>query len=185
MAIGVLLNWAFYSIASYFHLPVWMDITGTAFAALVLEPSAGLLVGLINNFYLALFVFDQTTLIYYAVSAAVALIVGLVMRKDGKIRWQRILPAVLLVIAASAIISTVVTVWRDGGVPTAEWEIYFYSLAKQYAGVPQVIACFIGIFIMKIFDTAAVALIVALLYALLPKKLKYPPWKKPLQNQNA
>lgn len=185
MAAGVVLNWALYSLASYFHLPVWMDITGTALAALVLEPAAGLLVGLVNNFYLALFIFDQTTLIYYAVSAAVALVVGTVMRKNGKIRWQRIFPTILLVIAASAILSTIVTVWRDGGIPTAEWEIYFYNLAKQYAGAPQALACFIGIFIMKIFDTAAVAVIVALLYAALPQKLKHPPKQQQLQNQNA
>lgn len=182
MASGVVLNWALYSLASYFHLPVWMDITGTVFAALVLEPAAGLLVGLVNNFYLALFIFDQTTLIYYAVSAAAALIVGTVMRKNGKIRWQRILPTVLLVIAVSAILSAAVTVWRDGGIPTADWEIHFYNLAIEYLGAPQVLACFIGIFVMKIFDTAAVALIVALLYALLPPKIKYPPKRAQLQN---
>lgn len=173
MALSVVLNLALYSLASYFNLPVWMDITGTAFAALVLEPAAGLLVGLANNFYLALFIFDQTTLIYYVVSAAAALIVGVLMKKEGKIRWQRVFPTILLVIAASAVLSTAVTVWRDGGIPTADWEIHFYNVAVQYLHAPRIPACFFGILIMKIFDTLAVAAIVTVLYAILPKNLKY------------
>lgn len=173
MAFSVVLNLALYSLASYYNLPVWMDITGTAFAALVLEPAAGLLVGLANNFYLALFIFDQTTLIYYVVSAAAALIVGVLMKKEGKIRWQRVFPTILLVIAASAVLSTAVTVWRDGGIPTADWEIHFYNAAVQYLHAPRIPACFFGILIMKIFDTLAVAAIVTVLYAILPKKLKY------------
>lgn len=173
MAFSAVLNIALYSLASYYNLPVWMDITGTAFAALVLEPATGLLVGLANNFYLALFIFDQTTLIYYVVSAAAALIVGILMKKRGKIRRQRIFPTLLLVIAASAVLSTAVTVWRDGGIPTADWEIHFYNIAVQYLYAPRIAACFFGIFIMKIFDTMAVATIVAILYAVMPKKLKY------------
>lgn len=173
MALGVVLNIALYNLASYFSLLVWMDITGTVLAALVLEPAAGLLVGLANNFYLALFVFDRTTLIYYVVSAAAALIAGLLLKKEGKIRWRRILPTVVLVIAVSAVLSTAVTVWRDGGIPTAEWEIHFYNWAIQYLHAPRIPACFFGIFVMKIFDTLAVAVIVAFLYGVLPKKLKY------------
>lgn len=174
MALSVVLNIALYSLASHFGLPVWMDITGTVFAAIVLEPAAGLLVGLANNFYLALFVFDRTTLIYYVVSAAAALIAGVLLKKSGKLRWQRIFPTIVLVIVASAILSTAVTVWRDGGIPTAQWEIHFYNWAIQSLHAPRIPACFFGIFVMKIFDTLAVAVIVAFLYAVLPKKLKYP-----------
>ena len=77
MAIGVALNIILHQTAAHLQLPMWLDMTGTALAALMLEPAAGLLVGLANNFRIAVFDYTASSLFYYAVSAAVALIVGL------------------------------------------------------------------------------------------------------------
>lgn len=38
MSISVLFNISFYLIAHFGHLPLWMDLQGTAFAAMALEP---------------------------------------------------------------------------------------------------------------------------------------------------
>ncbi|MEG0168242.1 MAG: hypothetical protein RR709_10310, partial [Ruthenibacterium sp.] len=92
MLLGVVCNTVFYELALAMHWPVWLDSTGTALAALTLEPTAGLLVGLVNNFLLAILQEDASTLFYYAVSADVALLVGIYMRKDGKILVKRIVP---------------------------------------------------------------------------------------------
>ncbi|MEG2597689.1 MAG: hypothetical protein RR977_04600 [Oscillospiraceae bacterium] len=171
MIASVLINQLFYTIASVLNLPVWLDMTGTALAALVLEPTAGLIVGLVNNFYLSVFVYDSSTLFYYAVSAATALIVGIRMRKDGKIVWKRAFSTAGLVMVVTAVLSTLLTIWRDGGVPTNYWEIYFHDWAFSL-GVPQLLCCFIGTFIIKVFDVLATGTLVTLFYFLLPKKLK-------------
>jgi energy-coupling factor transport system substrate-specific component len=106
MAICVAMNFIFNFLAVTFNWPLWLDVTGTAAAALILEPSAGLIVGLINNFYLAIFEFNASSLIYYAVSAAVALIVGINIRQKNKTVLHRIITTILLVITVSAVLST-------------------------------------------------------------------------------
>ncbi|MEG1427124.1 MAG: hypothetical protein RSC76_05500 [Oscillospiraceae bacterium] len=172
MVIGVLLNELFSTLCTAFSLPLWMDTVGTAFVAMTLEPAAGLIVGLVNNFYLALFVYkDNSTLIYYAVSAAVALFFGLLMRKDGKIVLKRIFLTIGAVALTSAILSTAITVWRDGGIPTSVWEIRFFTDAI-HKGVPKIFACLYGVFLVKIFDSIVVGGATVLLYLLVPKKIR-------------
>lgn len=66
MALGVIMNEGLYGIARAIHAPFWLDTSGTAAAALFLEPTAGLIVGLINNFYMAISTGDASNLFYYA-----------------------------------------------------------------------------------------------------------------------
>lgn len=169
----VLLNDIGYAIAVWLDAPVWLDVTGTALAALMLEPTAGLLVGLANNFYLALFAYTPSSLFYYSISAAVALIVGIYLRKNGKICKKRIFPAILLVIVASALLSSLLSLWRSGCVPDGAWETRFYTMFLS-AGLPQYLACLLGIGVVKTCDTFVTAALVAVLYAATPKKLKFP-----------
>lgn len=176
MILGVLLNEGLHQVASAYHLPVWLDITGTAFAAIVLEPTAGLLVGLFNNFILAAFYYDTSSLIYYSVSAAVAVIVGVYLKKDGKICIKRIFPTMLFVILVTSLLTGLTTLWRNGGISDSVMERYYYTQALN-AGVPHVLACFYGGGVLKVFDTIATTIIVGGLYTVLPKCLKYPPDK--------
>ena len=115
MLLSVLMNQGFYILASDngLDLPFWLDFTGTAFAAIVLEPAAGLLVGFVNNFYLAVTLGNTGNIIYFAVSAAIAVICGVCMRKGGRLFAKRILPTMGLLIAVTAVISTLLTI----GVP--------------------------------------------------------------------
>ncbi|CAK7019083.1 MAG: hypothetical protein DELT_03285 [Desulfovibrio sp.] len=173
MATGVAMNLILHGIASHFHLPVWLDMTGTALAALMLEPAAGLLVGLVNNFCIAVFDYTASSLFYYAVSAAVALIVGLNMRRKDKSLRQRIVSTIVLVIVVSAAISTLLTLWRTGGISESGWEAYYYGIASAW-GWPNALACFFGTFVIKIYDVLASAAIVACAYGVLPKVLRAP-----------
>lgn len=170
MIMGVLMNEVFYFLADKFKLPVWLDMTGTAFAALVLEPTAGLMVGLVNNFYLAIKM-GSSTLIYYAVSAAAALVVGLCMRKNGKVTAKRILPTALLVIAVTAVLSSILTLWQGRGVPTEKWEIYYYEWALS-KGMHKYLACGIGVGLIKVYDTIVSGILIAAFYFVLPRSLK-------------
>lgn len=170
MVLGVAMNQGLSFLAEDY--PVWLDVSGTAMAALVLEPAAGLVVGLVDNFCIALFKYNQSSLIYYCVSAAVAVIVGVLMRDgEGKIKWQRVFVVIPLVIVASTFLSSILTLWRSGGISNAPFEAEKYQ-ALINMGINRYAACFISVGIVKIYDTIITAAIVALVYFMLPKKLK-------------
>ncbi len=171
--ICVLLNEIMYTFAEVFGWPVWLDTTGTALAALMLEPAAGMIVGLINNFYLALQMQSPGTIIYYGVSAAVAVTVGVNMRRPAKSLKHRVITTILIVIALSTLISGGVALLMSGGIPTGTWERHFYELTLAGTG-NQILAGFMGVLLVKIPDTLAVALSVAVFYKILPKSLKNP-----------
>ncbi len=173
MLLGVIMNEGLSLLAEPY--PVWLDVSGTALAAIVLEPAAGLIVGLVNNFCIALFKYDQTTLIYYCVSAAVAVIVGnIVKNKEGKITLNGVLLAILLVIIVSTALSSAITIWQSGGVSNAAFEQVWFERFRA-RGMHPYIACTLTTFIIKIYDTLATAVIIGIVYILLPKKLKYKP----------
>lgn len=172
MVISIIFNTSFYLIAHFCHLPVWLDLQGTAFAAMVLEPAAGLLVGLANNFISSSIFYDASSLIYYAVSASVALIVGLMLKVNGKISAKRILPTFVLVIVVTSLLSAILTMWRGGGIPNTAWEYYFYEIAMAW-GMPTFISCFFGALVLKAGDAAVSILLITALYWILPKSLRY------------
>lgn len=172
MLIGVLMNMIFYTVASLLNLPVWFDLSGTALVSIMLEPASGIIVGFINNFYLSLIQQDIGTIIYFAVSAAVAVICGVCMRdKDGKVSAKRILPTLLLVFVVSTVLSSLLTIWKSDGVSNGKWELFFYQWALD-AGFPKYISTFFGAGIVKIFDTLGNAVMVAIFYFVLPTSLK-------------
>ncbi|GFZ22427.1 hypothetical protein CMETHOX_03500 [Lacrimispora indolis] len=174
MVLGVVMNRLLYVLSMHFGLPFWLDMSGTILAALLLEPTAGLLVGLVNNFGLAVFNYSSSSLIFYAVSAAAALVVGVNMRRNGQIDWKQTVPTMGLLILVTGVLSALLSIWQTGGTLTHPWEVYFYDLAIS-AGVPWVLACFIGTMVIKVFDVIATTGIIALLYFVLPNSLKYPP----------
>ncbi|MCB6569616.1 hypothetical protein LI142_08925 [Eubacterium limosum] len=174
MVLGVVMNRLFYVLSMHFDLPFWLDMSGTVLAALLLEPTAGLLVGLVNNFGLAVFNYSSSSLIFYAVSASAALVVGVNMRRNGEIDWKRTVPTMGLLVLVTGVLSALLSIWQTGGTLTHPWEVYFYDLAVS-AGIPWVLACFIGTMVIKVFDVIATAGIIALLYFVLPNSLKYPP----------
>ncbi len=172
MITGVAMNLLLNQLAQYCNWPVWLDTTGTAYAAIILEPAAGLIVGLVNNTILAAGEFGPATLVYYAVSAAVALIAGVYLKRGGRIEKKRIAPAILLAIAITAALSTLISFWvNNGGPPTGHWENFFYSQAAA-AGAPYALACFLGELVVKTFDTLATAALLVAFYFATPKKAR-------------
>ncbi len=89
----VLLNEALYFAAGAFGAPVWLDTAGTALAAILLEPTAGLIVGFVNNLVLA-WQFGNGNLLYDCLSAITALVFGTLFARGRKVGlrslgWQR------------------------------------------------------------------------------------------------
>ena len=173
MLLGVIMNQGFNILAEALNLPAWLDTGGTAFAAIALEPAAGIVVGFINNFYLSVIYNDMSTIIYFASSAAVALVCGICMRdKQGKVRLKRLWITLLLVLVVTTAISSLLTIIRNGGIPlNNNWENYFYNLAVNN-GFPGVISWFFAIGTVKVFDVIGITVIVAAMWLITPKFLK-------------
>ncbi len=171
MAVSVLLNQVLSAVAMHFGWPLWLDFTGTALSAVVLEPTAGLLVGLIDNFYIAIFVTDNSSMLYYGASAAVAILAGVGMRKDGKLTLRRLPAVAALTVVIMTFLSTIMTMWRTGGVCSHPYEEALCQKALAH-GVPTFFACMWGTFVVKVFDVITVSLLVMAIYWILPAKWK-------------
>lgn len=171
MMIGVILNLGLYQLAHIFHLPAWMDNVGTAYAALILEPSAGLLVAFATNFYQAAFIYNSSSIVYYAVSASAALCIGILMRKQGRVDWKRLFLSLLGYLVVSSVLSTVLTLWRTAGVPDSAWEFHFYTAAKAI-GLPTWLSCMFGIAALKFSDCVVMGILLPILFYLTPRLLK-------------
>lgn len=180
---GVLLNLGLYEIAHIFHLPMWLDSVGTAFAAVALEPAAGLLAAFATNFYQSAVIYDSSSIVYYVVSAAAALSFGIILRKKGRIRWQRLPAAMLVYLLIATLFSGLLTLWRKAGIPDSGWERTFYDLALTW-GAPQQLGCFFGALVLKISDTLVMALLVPLLYKITPGSVRTEVLSEPVSWKN-
>ncbi len=170
IVLSVIMNFVFYNIAHYFHLPAWLDCIGTSYAAFVLEPAAGLLVAFVSNFYEAAFIYDSSSLIYYATSATVAIGVGICMRKQGEICWKRLGLMFIVVFVSGAVVSSLITIWRTGGIPDSAWERHFYEMAMGVTH-SHVLSCFFGTAVLKFVDVAVITVLLPVFYLLTPHSL--------------
>lgn len=168
MAVGVLLNFALYEAAHTFHLPLWMDNVGTAYAAVMLEPAAGLIVAFATNFFQSVFVYSSSSLIYYFVSACVALTFGVLLRRQGRLCWRRLPLAGAAFWLVCGVLAWAITLWRTGGVSESGWEGYFCQAALGW-GAPAPLAGLFGVLVLKAADMLVTMAALPVLYAATPK----------------
>lgn len=166
MGIGVAIDLICYFIAHYAQLPAWMDANGTAYAAMLLEPAAGLLVGFLINFFKATFVYSSQDLIAYFLNASVALIFGIGMRKSGVLRIKRLVPMAGLFVAVNTILGLLIGLWQGGLI--SGWEGRFMDMAL-HAGAPEFLASLFGVFMLKAVDGLITVVILFVGYQLTPK----------------
>lgn len=171
MALGFLMNIYLHQLALYFNWPMWLDYTGTVLCAVALETTAGLLVGLGNNFVEALIANSPSLIIYYGVSASIALIAGILMRKNGRLCWKRIPLTAAVMVLVSGVLSTLLTFWQSDGVLSLNAEISYFNQLLGY-GWPNWLAVFVAQLIVKVYGVLATAGIVTVIYLLLPRWLK-------------
>lgn len=159
MAACVLLNEALYFAAGAFGAPVWLDTAGTALAAILLEPTAGLIVGFVNNLVLAVQFGNAGNLLYYCLSAITALVFGTLFARGRKVGLRSLGLAALFLVVGESLISTALAFSLSGGaLTTAAEQLYGSVLAG--AGLPDVLVVFGALLADKLVDTAAVFLIV-------------------------
>lgn len=152
------LNGLLYSLASFMNLPMWLDTTGTILAAVILEPAAGVIVGLINNFSLSVISYGSSALIYFLTSATIAVLAGFLCRKNGKLKLYLLPKAAAFAWFCGSLVNTVILFFRSNGVPANYWEFSMYNNLLNL-NLPNFLATFISIAIIKLFDITIAFLI--------------------------
>ncbi len=171
MLICVMINLILAEVATRANMPLWLDVPGTIAATIILEPAAGLIVGLINNFFQAIFINGPTTLVYYSVSAAAALLAALMLDESGRLKLGRIIVSALLIIIVSTLLSALLKHWQSGGVSDNFWENYFSILAVSKGAGAFLSSC-IGTLLVKIPDTIVSVFLAVVMYKITPEKYR-------------
>ncbi len=137
---GVALNFVLCFIASeVFWQPIWLDTTGTAIVAFLLEPAAGIIVGFINNLIIAVYTGNAGNLLYVGSSAVTALAYGFLLRRseDGKLPVKQSFQVLGIVIVCQTLISyALAMLLYQGQVTTifqADYQEFFLNAGATYA----------------------------------------------------
>lgn len=170
IVLGIVIDYFLSLAASALDLPFFLDLTGTALVAIVLEPAAGMLVGLVDNFLLAVLYNGPTAIWYFSISAMIALLWGTMLVKKGKPDFRKMPLVVLLSIIGATVLSSIITLIRLGTKVTG-WEGKFQKIGEQLELNNWASAIF-GIFLAEAVDLAVTGVLVIVFYYLLPKKLK-------------
>lgn len=156
------LNIACYEIAAALGLPLWLDTTGTALAAVLLEPAAALIVGFANNLVIAIQLGSAGDLLYYSLSALVALTYGILLG-PGRKREPRLALITLAVVGIGGGLFAIGLAWLVSASQITASEDRFYYAVLSAVGLPQGYAVFWALLIGKILDSIAVFVIVSAL----------------------
>ncbi len=160
---GVAIDIIFYlaSVAGL-GLPVWLDTAGTALVACAIDPAAGIIVGYVNNLFLAIYTGNAGNLLYLAQSVVVALAYGILLPLDengGRPR-RHVVKALLLVIVVQAVISFGLSILlQKDTLDTVFMQTYQSTLLGW--GLPFYGATFGALLIDRVFDSLAVFFIVS------------------------
>ena len=171
MLICVMINLILAEVVTRANLPLWLDVPGTIAATIILEPAAGLIVGLINNFFQAIFINGPTTLVYYSVSAAVALLAALMLDESGRLKLGRIIVSALLIIIVSTLLSSLLKHWQSNDISDHVWENYF-SLMAASKGAGPFLSNLTGTLLVKIPDTVISVFLAVVMYKITPEKYR-------------
>lgn len=155
----VVLNEVLYAVATTLGLPVWLDTVGTALAAVLLEPAAGLLVGFANNLILAVQMGNAGNLLYYCLSAITALVFGTLFAREKKITLRSVGWAALFLVVLESALSCLLAFSLASGHLTTATEQFYGSLLSG-VNLPEVVVVYGALFVDKLFDTIAVFVLV-------------------------
>lgn len=170
MMIGIAINFVCYLLAHYGHLPMWIDLVGTCYAAMVLEPAAGLFIGFLISITQAVVFYDSSSIIFYATVAAGALIVGIFMRKNGKICLSRIVPVMVFLMVVNTVLAGSISVWSGG--LSSGWEMFFRDWLMARTGASESTGMYFGTLVLKLADGIVMGILLPVLWKLTPRSLR-------------
>lgn len=145
------LNEVLYLLANFLNLPMWLDTTGTVLAAVVLEPAAGVIVGLINNFSLSVIAYGSSEIVYFLTSATIAVLAGFLCRKNGKLKLSLLPKAAAFTWFGSSLVNSLILIFKSHGLPAKSSEILIYNKFISL-NLPYFFATFISVGAIKILD---------------------------------
>ncbi len=159
MAVCFLVDEVLYAVSVVFGTPVWLDTVGTALAAILLEPAAGLIIAFANNLVQAVQFGDAGNMLYYALGALAAIVFGTLYARGKKITLKSIAWTALILVGVGTAVSCVLAFAVSGGnlsTPTQHWYYELLGMAGL-SGAPAIVAT---LFLDKLVDAAAVFVIV-------------------------
>jgi energy-coupling factor transport system substrate-specific component len=173
--VSVALNLFLFLLAHFLKLPLWLDTTGTIYITLLLGFPGGFLVGLINNVILSLFFYGFNSISYYVVSAAIAFVAGICVKR--RLKNQKALnssflcflsiPVFLLSIGTAIPITLLV----DNGIPSDYWGKYLF-FAFSDKGLHTLLATALSTKMVKLLDVIVSMTIVMAAFKFTPKHYK-------------
>lgn len=133
---------------SYFHLPAFLDSTGTILAAILFGPLIGGLVGLLTNIIEGFFI--SSGLYYFAiVNIMIGVVTGIIFKKyPFNLKYAVI--ATLTIALVGTILGSIISYYAFGGItglPTEDIRIYIMNLGLSVSN-----AVLVSAFILNLFD---------------------------------
>ena len=168
IAFAICINFVGGQIALFLKLPIYLDSIGTVFIASILGPFYGMLPNLISGLLMGMTV-DVYSLYYAPVGIVLGFVTGLVYRKFQPKKWQ-IFPAAIAITLPSTLISSCITAFLFGGIPSSGSSILVQLLAKTPLGM--VGSCFTVQFITDYIDRILCLALAAVLMGALRKSMK-------------
>ena len=168
--ISALMNLFLFLCAYFLNLPLWLDTTGTIYAALILGFPAGFIVAIINNVLQALFFYGLESLRFYLVSALTALVTGLIMSKFAHkpiLRWFLLALGLWILSTSLAIFLTFIAY---NGIPADHWGRLLYNQLLENT-VPWK-ATVLSVGSIKTMDILVSIALVAIVWRLTPRALR-------------
>ena len=173
MLVGVVLNYLLFFVTKQLNLPIWLDASGTAYAALTLGPVYGLVTGLIYNLILAGFYYGMNTFWYYSiVGVSLAIIIGICARARLIHNFLDACGVIFLCFLSNVLFFVLIALLFNHGSPDSYYGKMIFDLTNN-AGFTNWVASVLSVLPTMLFDTVVSAVIVNLAYLLTPRDRYY------------
>lgn len=178
----LLINYFGKVIAVTAELPVWLDAVGTVFAAYVLGPVCGAMVGAASNIIYS--INSQTAIYYGLTNISVGIIVGVFAKKGYLKSLFGIMSAAFAVTVLSVMVSTPLNFLLSDGAIGNVWGDGVAGLLQSY-GTNSILSHIIGQFYMDFLDKTLTMLLLYCTLKLAEKRRSGKNTKKSRMNGGA
>ena len=169
--ISLLMNTILFLLAYFLNLPLWLDTTGTIYISCIIGFPAGFLVSIIINITESIWIYGESSLLFYFVSLLTALASGKIYEKYKNTKIKKWLLMLICLILVDCTLAVAITFVTSDGIPSNYWSWYLYTIIMEQ-GVNNIIATFISVSSVKCLDLIVTLLIVAIAIRVTPDKLK-------------
>lgn len=167
--VAITINLICSAVVRCLNLPLWLDTTGTVYAAMVLGFPYGFVVGLVNNAFWTIVTHGHNSFAFYIVSMAAALIAAKVSPTPAKMTGRVFAELLLFLFLVSALLAFATTLFVSNGISSdfwGQWLMYYF----EGNGMNPICALMFSIAGIKLLDTAVTLIAVSIVLKLTPLK---------------